>query len=82
MKIFLASIVSIIFTTSAFSSEQLPHHHCEHVYEFCQQGIRIADYHLHIYNHMNPTNYSHGYWDGQRDAYISVENFIKLQDNR
>jgi len=76
MKIFLSSLIAIILSTTAFSIEELPKHHCENVYEFCEQGVRIADYHLQIYNHINPQNYVHGYWQGQKDAYISIQEIL------
>ncbi len=74
MKIFLASAIAIILSTSAFSIEK-----CSEIslQVFCEQSIRIADYRLQVYSHINPQNYVHGYWQGQKDAYESILELIE-----
>lgn len=78
MKIFLASAIAIILSTNSFSVEESPRINLQ---EFCEQSILISEYHLRIYNHMNPTNYVNGYWQGQKDAFNSIQEFIKQQDS-
>ena len=76
MKQYLTSIIFAFFIlcTSLQADEhhyfqEFPKYASTDLTEFCEQGIRISDYNLCIHS----TEYIHGYWKGQRDAYLYVQ---------
>ena len=75
MKHYLTSIVFALFALTSLQADEhhyfqeFPKYAATDLKEFCNQGISISDYHLCT----SSTEYIHGYWQGQRDAYSYVQ---------
>jgi predicted translin family RNA/ssDNA-binding protein len=71
MKIFLATILSVIFTTSAFSCE---------IYDHADNRIKELTCEIHKLNqeisYNKSMDYFSGFLHGQRQAYIEVQTLI------
>ena len=72
MKIFLASIVSIIFTTSAFGCEIYDHANKR----ICDLSCAINKYDEEICYSKYNMSYQMGYLQGQRHAFYEVKALI------